>query len=120
MALLGRLGAAGRIDPSHATLAGLARCSERTVRRATKRLSELGLLRWQQRIDRAGWRTEQISNAYEFLPESLPPYSGGQTGRKTKSLMNQGLTYLAARAKVDPDDEWARRNRDRQLAPLAG
>jgi hypothetical protein len=45
-----------------------ADCEERSVRRATDALRGLGLLRWQRRIVRSGWRVEQISNAYELLP----------------------------------------------------
>ena len=58
-ALVRRLGADGRCDPTHATLASDAACDARTVRRATAALRDLGMLRWQTRLVRAGWRAEQ-------------------------------------------------------------
>jgi hypothetical protein len=88
-ALVRHLSADGRCDPSQATLAAETGCSERTVRRATARLRQLGLLRWQARLVRAGWRAEQTSNAYELVPTADPPppgnrrrACGGQTGRE--------------------------------------
>jgi hypothetical protein len=74
-ALARRLGADGRLDPSHAALARDAAVSERTVRRALAALSQLGLVRWVQRLVRSGWRVEQTSNAYALaLPEfACPP-----------------------------------------------
>ena len=93
-ALLKRLGADGRCDPSHATLAADAGCSDRTARRATCRLRDLGLLRWEQRLVRAGWRAEQTSNAYQLqmLPAATHALavgarsSGGQAGRETPRI----------------------------------
>jgi hypothetical protein len=71
-ALLRLLGEDGRLDPSHDCLTKLARCSRRTVQRALARLQELDLLRWARRLVRAGWRTEQTSNAYELVPDGRP------------------------------------------------
>src|SRR5215217_5437094 len=89
-ALLKRLGADGQCDPSHATLAADVGCSARTVGRATATMRDLGLLRWDQRLVRSGWRAEQTSNAYELVPATtvpamvLPvPRCGGQNGRET-------------------------------------
>lgn len=89
-ALLRRLSVDGQLDPAHATIARDASCSERTVRRALAVLADLGLLRWQRRLVRAGWRTEQTSNAYEILIPDRPltaptprPACGGQAGRET-------------------------------------
>jgi hypothetical protein len=46
----------------------------------------LGLLRWQTRLVRAGWRAEQTSNAYELVPSiaapAVLPRCGGQTVRE--------------------------------------
>ncbi len=70
--LIRLLGADGRLDPSHATLAALARVHIATVKRALRRLADLGLLRWQRRLVRdeaTGWRTEQTSNAYVLSTE---------------------------------------------------
>lgn len=66
-ALLRRLGEDGRCDPAHATLASDAGCGERTVRRALAVMRGLGLVFWQMRLVRAGWRAEQTSNAYGLL-----------------------------------------------------
>jgi hypothetical protein len=88
-ALLKRLGADGQCDPAHATLAADVGCSARTVGRATAAMRELGLLRWDQRLIRSGWRTEQTSNAYELVPAAAPavvlpvPRCGGQSVRET-------------------------------------
>ena len=88
-ALVRRLGTDGRLDPTHATLAADTSCSDRTVRRATAAMRDLGLLRWQTRLVRAGWRAEQTSNAYELVPTlAAPPVfprarCGGHNGRET-------------------------------------
>src|SRR4051794_27383058 len=72
-ALLKRLGADGQCDPSHATLAADVGCSGRTVGRATVAMRELGLLRWQTRIVRNGWRAEQTSSQFELVPTAPLP-----------------------------------------------
>ena len=85
-ALLRRLGTDGQLDPCHATLANDAACSARTVRRACASMLTLGLLSWQRRLVRDGWRAAQTSNAYCLLlgARTLPgPTCGGQTGRET-------------------------------------
>jgi len=112
-ALLKRLGDTGQCDPSHETLATDAGCSSRTVRRATTVMASLGLLRWQTRLVRAGWRTEQTSNAYELVPTGQNPdvSSGGQTGRETKRK-------IIPTGPSEGSDDWGRWNRDRQLAIL--
>ena len=89
-ALVRRLGADGRCDPTHATLASDAACDARTVRRATAALRDLGMLRWQTRLVRAGWRAEQTSNAYELVPTIAAPPAlprarcGGQSVRENR------------------------------------
>ena len=92
-ALLKRLGIDGQCDPAHATLAADVGCSARTVGRATVAMRALGLLRWDQRLIRSGWRTEQTSNAYELVPAAavpammLPlPRCDGQNGRETPKV----------------------------------
>lgn len=83
-AVLKRLSAEGRCDPSHDTIAEDVGCCARTVRRALDRLKTLGLLMWQQRIVRSGWRVAQTSNAYLLTLCSNPAVStGGQSGRGT-------------------------------------
>jgi hypothetical protein len=72
LALLKRLGATGRCDPSHATLAMDAGCkTPKTSERATAALKTLGLLTWVRRLVRTsatGWLAEQTSNQYCLLP----------------------------------------------------
>src|SRR4051794_11328376 len=74
-ALLKRLGPDGRLDPAQDTLAHDTGLSERTVRRALRALADVGLLTWQRRLARDGWRCRQTSNAYCLVPEgpALPP-----------------------------------------------
>jgi AraC-like DNA-binding protein len=120
-ALVRRLGVDGRCDPSHETIAADVGCSARTVRRATAFMRSLGLLRWQTRLVRAKWRAEQTSNAYELIPTLMIPPNpplrrkadrcGGQDGRETSIFIDSGLK--------EGSDEWARWNRDRQIAMLA-
>ena len=88
-ALLKRLSGVGRCDPSQATLADVAGCEERTVRRAITSMRDLGLLRWERRLVRNGWRCEQTSNAYELVPTAhhlQVPHCGGQNVRETGFL----------------------------------
>jgi len=88
-ALLKRLSDVGRCDPSQATLANDAGCEERTVRRAICSMRDLGLLRWERRLVRNGWRCEQTSNAYELVPTAQllhVPRCGGQNVRETGFL----------------------------------
>jgi DNA-binding GntR family transcriptional regulator len=54
----------GQLDPSHDTIADDVGCCARTVRRALAALKALGLVMWQCRLVRAGWRVAQTSNAY--------------------------------------------------------
>src|SRR3954454_15204030 len=74
-ALLKRLGPDGQLDPAQDTLAHDTGLSERTVRRALRALADAGLLTWQRRLARDGWRCRQGSNAYFLVPEgaALPP-----------------------------------------------
>ena len=62
------LGQDGRLDPSQAFLAAATGASTRTVGRQLARLRDLGLLWWQRRLERHGWRCEQNSNAYVLTP----------------------------------------------------
>jgi len=75
------------------------------VRRAITSMRDLGLLRWERRLVRNGWRCEQTSNAYELVPTAQHlhvPRCGGQNVRETgfldKSRKPNG-TAIAA-----PDD----------------
>jgi hypothetical protein len=91
VALLRLLGADGRLDPSHASLAALARVHVATVQRALDRLRELGLLSWQRRLVRCGWRTEQTSNSYVLTPAATLPACDLQIARPVNvSLKKKG------------------------------
>jgi hypothetical protein len=95
-ALLRRLGTDGQCDPVHDTLAADAACSARTVRRACASMLALGLLSWQRRLARNGWRAEQTSNAYCLLIGSSQLFQpgvstnacGGQSGLQIRRKMN--------------------------------
>jgi hypothetical protein len=90
LAMLRRLGADGRLDPSQATIADDAGGSDRTVRRALERMQACGLVRWTRRITRDGWRCAQTSNAYLLTLGDAPAIPGipcgGQAGRQTTKL----------------------------------
>jgi DNA-binding transcriptional MocR family regulator len=85
-ALIRRLGTDGQLDPSHDTIAADVGCSARTVRRALGALRQLGLLSWQRRLVRIGWRVLQTSSAYALSVDGTQPYTGGQSGRETRKL----------------------------------
>ncbi|MDO9712486.1 hypothetical protein [Paracraurococcus lichenis] len=70
--LINLVGPDGRLDPTHQELGRTTRTSDRTARRAVNILYDLGLLRWERRLKRVGWRTEQTSNAYELLTPATP------------------------------------------------
>lgn len=104
-ALLRRLGTDGRLDPAHATLAADTGLCPRTVSRAIHRLAAVGLLTWQRRLVRQGWRAAQISNAYALVPEgtAIPPLrtrTRGSTARLSVAgaalSVEQQLAYVAA------------------------
>jgi Helix-turn-helix domain len=71
LALIKRLGADGRCDPSHQTLADDSGESIDTVKRALKALHGLGLVDWLRRLIREGTRVRQMSNSY-FLTLGQP------------------------------------------------
>lgn len=70
--LLSHLSREGRCDPSYARLGAGAQTSSKTAERAVAAAEACGLLRWQRRIVRNGWRAEQTSNAYELLVPGDP------------------------------------------------
>jgi hypothetical protein len=93
-ALLRRLGADGQCDPSYATLAADTGSCDRTARRATAAMRDIGLLRWERRLVRRGWRAEQTSNSYELVPSAVAPVlsSGGQSVREIPLKSNPTTT----------------------------
>jgi hypothetical protein len=77
-----------------------------TVQRALDRLRSLGLLFWQRRFVRDGWRCEQTSNAYvltpaahNFTPNSCEPQIAApvQVSLKKKEAQEVMLPALAVR-----------------------
>jgi hypothetical protein len=89
--LVKRLSVDGQCDPGHNTIASDVGCCARTVRRALDALKALGLVIWQRRIVRDGWRVEQTSNAYLLVPAEAgtlptirPKSCGGQRVRETR------------------------------------
>jgi hypothetical protein len=75
----------GRLDPSHATLADDAGASVSTVQRALVALRACGLVDWDRRLVRSGWRTEQTSNAYALSMGNAPVVScDSQNDRETR------------------------------------
>jgi hypothetical protein len=128
-ALLRRLGGSGQCDPSHETLAADTGKDPSTVKEALKRLRELGFVWWVRRLIRAGWRTEQTSNAY-VLTLGLPQHCEAEIPRPTKKLRfctASGLEsalpdvpYEAQRAaQVAVEAVGARRQAERDAAYLA-
>jgi hypothetical protein len=90
------LGADGRLDPAHSTLARLARVHVATVQRALDRMRTLGLLSWRRRLVRSGWRVVQTSSAYVLTPgaaETPVAVTDLQTARPVKvvSLKKAGI-----------------------------
>ena len=85
--MLDKLGADGRLDPSIATLAELARVDESTVVRCLGRLKACGFLEWTRRLVRCaagGWRVEQASNAYVLTVPASDTHFGGVSPNRRK------------------------------------
>lgn len=120
--LLKHLSQEGRCDPSHQTLADTVGCCTRTVQRACDTMKRLGLLVWQHRLVRDGWRTAQTSNAYILVPAEISAdlRCGGQNGRQTIKQAISLLVRPKNRVLTDAqEDEKAFANRDRMLLELA-
>jgi Helix-turn-helix domain len=79
-------GTGGRCWPSHATLAGRARCCTRTVQRALQQAQRLGLVDWCERRVRAGWRWLRTSNLYRFLAPDTPVQAAARPVFKAPAL----------------------------------
>lgn len=94
--LLGMLGRDGRCDPTHSTLAALARSSERTVRRVLNTLRDLGILDWINTVLPTAQGRRQTSNNYLWTPDRKPlseqPHTpDGQTGRQVIQKVAKSL-----------------------------
>jgi hypothetical protein len=74
--LVDMVGADGRLDPCHATIAARASISIATVIRALAQLRAFGFVTWVRRLVRTAWRVEQTSSAYVLaLPAPAAPFS---------------------------------------------
>lgn len=108
-ALVRRLSVEGRCDPGHDAIANDAGCCARTVRRALDALKALGLVLWQRRIVRDGWRVAQTSNAYVLVPQATTEIrsicTGGQRVRQTR--IKSFVTAQHAVSDVPPEDRSA-------------
>jgi hypothetical protein len=124
--LLWFLGDSGQCDPSHATLAAQAGISESTVKRILDRLREYGLVLWENRLVRNGWRAEQTSNAYQLvLPNGAQPpvfpvtACDGQSDRQPKYNNDSILRSRSPRElSTAREDEAGRRSGRQQLLAL--
>src|SRR4051794_29249493 len=105
-ALLKRLGPDGRLDPAQDTLAHDTGLSDRTVRRALRALADAGLLTWQRRLVRDGWRCRQTSNAYCLVPEGLalplPPPPRKHTFRGSTARLSAAVPLVVTRPAIRP------------------
>lgn len=90
-AMVRRLGVDGQLDPAHETIAGDVGCCSRTVRRALEALKALGLVIWQRRLVRAGWRTEQ----------NLHPLDPQTHGRDVATMLSRQLVFEEAIASAE-------------------
>ena len=110
-ALVKRLSVDGQCDPAHDTIAADVGCHVRTVRRALDAMRTLGLVIWQRRLVRDGWRVQQSSNAYVLVPlatvEIRGIRTGGQVGRVTRK--RELSTADQAPLMVSPEDRIAAR-----------
>ena len=112
LVLLGLLGADGKLDPTHGTLAVLACVSVATVKRALDQLQAFGFLDWTRRLIRGagtGWRAAQTSNAYVLR---VPTCDAHSAPRVPLSRFKKGLGRSAGGWETQVAD------RDRQLAAL--
>lgn len=113
--LLDMLGADGRLDPSHATLAARAAVDVATVKRALVRLRELGFVAWARRLIRdagTGWRAEQVTNAYAL---ACPGPAAPRPPCEAHFARAVGFKRSKSIAELDAD---ARQSAVRQLAAL--
>ena len=102
----------GRCDPSHARLAANAHVEISTVQRSLNTARELGLVMWQRRLVRVGWRVAQTSNAYVLDPGGAAPmlraYPLAAQPRHSVSPLNlesgfSGGLHFAANSGVSAD-----------------
>lgn len=84
----------GRCDPSHAYLARMAACCERTVRNAIARLKACGLLDWTRRIVRTKHGARQTSSSYRLTLAA--PIDAQRPAGKERRGTNLGKQIEAA------------------------
>jgi hypothetical protein len=97
LALLKRLGTAGRCDPSHQTLATDSGEDVSTVQRALKAFNACGMVTWVRRLRRDGSHVSQDTNAYVLtLGEAPRPVirCDRQSARETNTI-DKSMVYLS-------------------------
>jgi hypothetical protein len=115
--LVSALGDDGRLDLAHATIAARALCHVATVKRALRRLREVGLVDWVRRLVRGpgtGWRCEQGSNAYVLR---TPGVVGQSDGIPCEAHAARPVKPLRFR-KASDEDTAARESAARQIRAL--
>jgi DNA-binding IclR family transcriptional regulator len=115
-ALLGLLGQDGRLDPSVATLAALARVSAGTAHDALRRLREAGFVIWVRRLTRVGWQAHQISNSYALTVPGVENRPLAHDSRKQRGVHSNLIQKRPIG--VRQQDEEARESAIRQLQAL--
>ena len=92
----------GKAYPSHATIAKLACCCERTVANALQWLRLWGFLDWQRRLKRMPTRlgtvTRQTSNAYSLVLHGLAAIGARVLPGRANRTSPSPLTALLGRA----------------------
>ncbi|WP_420608374.1 hypothetical protein [Novosphingopyxis sp.] len=111
--LLELLGADGRLDPTHETIAKLAHVSVSTVGRALDQLQAFGFLDWARRLVRGPAGARQTSSAFRL--KTPDRHSANQV------LVNVSKRIRRLRGSVGVRQEQAdaEASRDRQLAIIA-
>jgi hypothetical protein len=121
LALIKRLGADGRCDPSHGTLANDSGTSVSTVQRALVKFAACGLAEWARRLVRDGWRTEQTSNAYVLTLGEPPEIRAPRcAGKKAISPLRRPALEASERVRCADLASLARIAAQRQVAINAG
>ena len=111
--LLELLGADGRLDPTHETIAKLARVSVSTVGRALDQLRAFGFLDWARRLVRGPAGARQTSSA--FWLKTPDRHSANQVfSRVCKKVRRRTGSVGVRQEQAD-----AEASRDRQLAIIA-
>jgi hypothetical protein len=117
--LLDHLSRDGRCDPSHERLAADSSTSVSTVIRTLEAARRLGLVFWQRRIVRAGWRTEQTSNSYMLDPSGEAPARAARpASSRTNNLESCFTAIVTVAAESIGNSAFIERQRARIAAKI--